>query len=274
MTATCPRVPNRVLMLRESRGLLDMIRLPVTLGQPLRRRQNIGRGRRVIVLPGFGAGDRAMAPLRAYLRLHGFEAEGWGLGRNLAGLDKRHDPSEISWDLDLDRPYRGEAGVPYLCDLMAARVRERCHELGVTVSLVGWSLGGSIAREVARDLPDLVDHVVTLGSPVIGGPKYTRAAESFRQRGMDLDWIEAEVEKRNARPLTSPVSAIVSRSDGIVGFDAAHDLRQANTRYIVEDVSHLGMGYNVRTLRRVVEELVLRLETANPERVTGSQDRH
>ncbi|MBY8964746.1 alpha/beta fold hydrolase [Algiphilus sp. NNCM1] len=248
--------PASALAWREARALADLATLPFRLaGTALRRPHALGNGRRVIVLPGFGGGDRAMAPMRTYLRLHGFQAEGWGLGRNLAGLDRPHDPAEISWGLDLNRPYRGEGGVPHLCDLMTARVRKRAEVYGAPIALVGWSLGGTIAREVARDLPGRVDQVVTLGAPVIGGPKYTRAAKVFRRRGMDLDWIEAEVARRNARPIRCPVTAIVSPTDGIVGFHSTRDPHHADARYIEADVSHTGMGINGRTLRLVVEAL-------------------
>lgn len=248
--------PPAALMWRELRVLRDLAVLPGTLAQPWLRRRQLGQGRTVIVLPGFGGGDGSMAPLRTYLRLHGFRAEGWGLGRNLAGLDQAYDPSTIHWEVGVRHADRGEGGVLFLAQQMAERVTARARQLGTTVSLVGWSLGGTIAREVARDHPDVVDHVVTLGSPVQGGPKYTRAADRLRSRGLDLEWIEAEVAMRNRRPILRPVSAIISPSDGVVGFAAARDpLAPASTRYIQEDVAHISMGLHPRVLRRVVEEL-------------------
>ena len=72
------------------------------------------------------------------------------------------------------------------------------------VRLIGWSLGGYLAREAARERPDLVHQVITLGSPVVGGPKYTLVAEAYRRRGIDLDEVEAQVAARNSVPLRTP----------------------------------------------------------------------
>ncbi|SNC66017.1 hypothetical protein SAMN04487881_1466 [Marinobacter sp. es.048] len=248
-----PPVSLRAL---ELRAAADAAALPIwMLKVAARKVPDVGNGRSVFVLPGFGAGDRAMAPLRYYLHRHGFKPEGWGLGVNKAGLDLDHDPKNISWALTIDREIRGETGVPYLCDLMVERIKGFCRENGTRVSLIGWSLGGTIAREVARDLPELVDHVVTLGSPVIGGPKYTGAASYLAGRGLDLDWIEAEVERRSLIPLKPPISAIVSKTDGVVDWSAAVLPGDQKTRYITEDVAHLGMGINRRVMELVVREL-------------------
>lgn len=241
----------------ELRALGDLARLPRTLASTYwRRPQTLGQGRTVVVLPGFGADDRSMWPLRHYLRRYGFDSRGWGLGRNLAGLDRPHRLQDVSWGLSYAGPYRGEAGVPWLCDLMVQTVRDLVDAEGAPVSLVGWSLGGTIAREVARDLPGVVDQVVTLGSPVIGGPKYTRAAATLQRKGLNLDWIEAQVDQRNRTPLPCPVSAIVSPTDGVVDLSAAVCPQQANTRYHYVDAAHLGLGLNAAVLEIVVRELV------------------
>ena len=138
---------------------------------------------------------------------------------------------------------------------MVERVSRFCEEHSTTASLVGWSLGGTIAREVARDLPQYVDQVITLGAPVIGGPKYTSAAGLLSRRGLNLDWIELEVERRNQKPIKPPVSAIISRTDGIVDWSASILANDSTTRYITTDVSHLGMGINRRVMELVLQEL-------------------
>jgi pimeloyl-ACP methyl ester carboxylesterase len=73
---------------------------------------------------------------------------------------------------------------------------------GTPVTLIGWSLGGVIVREVARDHPDLVRELITLGTPVLGGPKYTRVGALFGKReSIDLDRLEQEIHERNLRPI-------------------------------------------------------------------------
>ena len=240
----------------EYRAALDLFTLPFRMTQlSWTRTENVGQGRRVCVLPGFGAGDRSMYPMRFFLERHGFKTFGWGLGVNRAGMDRPHDPAEVSWVTDIPTPYNGEGGVPHLCDLMVERIKASHAEHGEKITLVGWSLGGTIAREVARDLPEIVDHVVTLGSPLIGGPKYTAAAPLMARRGLDLDWIEKESNKRNQIPLKCKASAIFSPTDGVVDVSASQIPEDEVTQYIQRDVSHLGMGINSEILEAVLEAL-------------------
>ncbi|MGB8328826.1 MAG: hypothetical protein WCE62_01770 [Polyangiales bacterium] len=94
-----------------------------------------------IVLPGLFASDTSTATLRAFLRSRGYNALGWGLGRN---------------------PGFGTG----LLDAMVALTQAEFRRSGRPVSLVGWSLGGVYARETARKAPDAVRCVITLGSPI------------------------------------------------------------------------------------------------------------
>lgn len=237
------RGPDPSLAWRESRALLDAGRMLPLLLRP-RRAGRAARPRHVIVLPGFGAGDGATWPLRRFLAGLGHRVEGWGLGVNKAGLDILHTLADLSpgWAPEPIARYRNEGSVPMLCDRMVARVRDRGTPGPVT--LVGWSLGGVVAREVARDLPDQVEEVVTLGTPVRGGPKYTRAAALFRRRGMDLDWIERGVARRESRPIQARITAIVSPTDAVVGHAAAYDLHSPRVRHVEIDAAHLGLCFN------------------------------
>lgn len=211
----------------------------------------------VTVIPGFGANDASMWPLRHFLNKHGFAAEGWGLGLNLGGrgqIETLHQLSE-NWDVDRNHPHNGEGEVPYLCDQMRERVEARSEKLGRSISLIGWSLGGYIAREVARDLPDHVDRVVTLGSPVVGGPKYTRTAALFEKRNFDLDWLEAETLRRFDKPIQQPITAIYSKTDGVVGWQAARDTYSPNVTHIEVKCSHMALGVNAKVMNHVLEAL-------------------
>jgi pimeloyl-ACP methyl ester carboxylesterase len=126
-----------------------------------------------MVIPGFGADDRYTWPLRTYLKSLGYATTGWGLGTNRAGLNMPHSLGDVHprWKLQTKSPYRGEAGVPYVIDRLIDRVDEVYEESKQPIALVGWSLGGYMAREVARDRPAQISQVITLGTPVIGGPK-------------------------------------------------------------------------------------------------------
>ena len=119
-------------------------------------------GEPVMVVPGFGFGDLAMTALRRQLRKAGFTDLKWGLGTNKGDV-----PSLL----------------PRLIDQLERAVA--AHEQ--PIRLVGWSLGGYLAREAARERPDLVNQVITLGSPIKGGPKYTAAASAYKWLGWDLD---------------------------------------------------------------------------------------
>ncbi|MGB5622402.1 MAG: hypothetical protein WBN65_07915 [Gammaproteobacteria bacterium] len=249
--------PKRSALLLESRTAIDLARMLVPLIGAQLRPGNLRDASHVIVVPGFGSDDRYTAPLRHYLNRLGFRAEGWGLGKNQAGVDLPHTLDDLSptWEFTPRANYAGEASVPYLCDRLIDRVRERHRALGQPISLIGWSLGGYLAREAARDLPDIVERVITMGTPTVGGPKYTAAAPFFRKRGMDLDWIEEEIRGRESRPIRQPITAIFSRSDGVVSWQASIDRYSENVRHVEVRAPHLGMGFNPTIWRHIVAAL-------------------
>lgn len=249
--------PRRSALWLETRTAVDLARMVAPLLSAHIRPRPARGGSHVIVIPGFGSDDRYTRPLRHYLKRLGFAAEGWGLGKNLAGIDLPHELDDLSprWQVSRKEDYRGEGSVPFLCDRVVERVQERQAEIDLPITLIGWSLGGYIARETARDLPGLVDRVITFGSPTIGGPKYTAAAPFFRKRGMDLDWIEEEVAKREVRPIQQPITAIYSKSDAVVSWQAAIDHHSDNVQHIEVRASHLGMGFNPTIWSHVVSAL-------------------
>jgi hypothetical protein len=189
-----------------------------------------GVGGPVLVLPGFGASDASTAVLRAFLRRIGFDAQGWGLERNHGDV------------LALLEPVR-EA------------VRRFAERAGAPVQLVGWSLGGVLARETARDASDAVRQVITLGTPVVGGPKYTQVGARYTRLGYDLDALEATVEARHREPITVPVTAIYSRADGIVAWRACIDPWTSGVEHVEVGSTHLGLGFDPDVYRIVAERL-------------------
>ena len=189
-----------------------------------------GDGEPVLVFPGFGGGDGSTALLRRYLRYLGYSVTGWGLGTN-----------------------RGN--VPELLETLVETVAEGARVAGQPLRLLGWSLGGYLAREVARELPDSVDRVITLGSPVVGGPRYTLTAPIYRLTGADFDAIDAAIRERERVPLRVPVTAIYSKRDGIVNWEACIDHVSDCVEHIEVDASHLGMGANPNVMKLVAEKI-------------------
>lgn len=211
----------------------------------------------VMVLPGFGANDLSTAPLRRFLSLKGYSCEGWGLGLNTGGRGLVQSVDEVSdrWQFDRARAQVIDVEVPALCDVFFAHLERRVEALQSPISLIGWSLGGYIAREAARELPDCVTQVITLGSPVNGGPKHTSIAPVFKLRGVNLDLIEDTIEERAEKPITVPVTAIYAKRDGVVSEYAAIDRHSPNVRHIGMSASHIGLGLNAKVWNEILHTL-------------------
>ncbi|MEM7097832.1 MAG: alpha/beta fold hydrolase [Pseudomonadota bacterium] len=187
-----------------------------------------GNGSTVLVWPGFGAGNTSTAFLRGYLSFLGYQAKGWEIGTN-------------------------DGDVLKLLDILLEYTEQQARTGPVT--LVGWSLGGYLAREVARDLPEQVKRVVTLGSPVIGGPKYTTVAPYFNARGQSLDEIERLVDERYEVPIQQPITAIYSRFDGVVAWQACIDELSPGVEHVQILSTHTGLGFSPEALLIIANRL-------------------
>ncbi|HYP48121.1 MAG TPA: alpha/beta hydrolase [Thermoleophilaceae bacterium] len=184
--------------------------------------------RAVLVLPGFAADDASTLPLRAFLRRLGYSVVGWGFGRN------RGDVAEL---------------VPRVASL-ALEVGER-H--GEPVHLIGQSLGGVLAREVARDHPQAVAQVLTLGTPVVGGPAFTALHRRYPAR--EIAEIDATIRERNRVPISVPITAIYSKRDGIVNWQACLDTSNPRATNVEVGSSHFGMGIDPAVWRLAAQLL-------------------
>jgi pimeloyl-ACP methyl ester carboxylesterase len=224
------RPPARWELLRETRVVLEFVGLKLELRR-LTASAPRGNGEPVVVVPGFATDDSWTARLRGFLAAIGYDATGWGLGRNSGNVAK-------------------------LIPAVIGKTGQVADESGAKVRLVGGSLGGYLVREAARERPDLVDRVITLGAPVVGGPSYTASAPMYLRRGYDLEEIKEAVLERELRPIGVPVFALFSRADGVVAWRACID-RFANPRVEHHEVrsSHLGMVNSPRVFDRVAELL-------------------
>jgi dienelactone hydrolase len=217
-------IPDQFSRIRELRVVREPMRL--ALNALSVSRQPRGEGRHVVVLPGFGTNDSSTVIMRAYLSRLGYKVSGWGLGVNTGQV-----AAQLQQTLD--------------------NVEQRHRNVGERVSLVAWSLGGVIAREVARDRPELVGSVVTFGTPLYG-PRHT--ATSMSQQSPRRDAIEEQILQRSSRPITRPVTSIYSRNDGVVSWQACVDPDPATNNVEVQS-SHFGLGIDPDVLKVVAKAL-------------------
>lgn len=188
-----------------------------------------GDGHAVIVYPGFLASDLSTRPLRRLLRRLGHDVHGWGQGRNLGARAATLDQA-------------------------LAQVQALHAKTGRRISLVGWSLGGLYAREVAKRAPAAVRAVVSLGSPFTGPRDANRASRTYQrlQRGHAAAPIRHE-ELHAAPPC--PTTSIFSRTDGIVAWPCSVQTPGAQAESIEVRASHLGMGVNPFALYALADRL-------------------
>jgi pimeloyl-ACP methyl ester carboxylesterase len=221
--------PPAFHMLLEGRLAAEASRVMLQL--PLLRMQLPHGEGDVLVLPGFMADDTMTWLLRQFLGGLGYRAHGWGLGVNRGPL------------------------LPYI-DRIVPRLINLIEKSGSTPSLVGWSRGGVLAREVARDRPDLVRSIVTLGSPVRGGVHGTRiGAWVSRTTGITPEQISRTLAERQRRPIEVPITAIYSRTDGVVSWQACRDELTEGLVHEEVDSSHMGLVANVEVFRRIARAL-------------------
>ncbi|MFT7220374.1 MAG: esterase/lipase [Candidatus Azotimanducaceae bacterium] len=218
--------PHLGLTLLEGRVIGEAGALLLTMPL-LRMHAKKGMGEPVVVLPGFMADDRSTRMLRHFLTQIGYDAKPWGLGINRLPL------------MQLLPALR--QGVESLVDASGQKAR-----------LVGWSRGGILARELARDYPELIERVITIGSPVKGGVGASAIGRWVQQEtGMTREQMAAFAETRNHKPINVPVRAIYSRSDGVVAWKACIDDVTDDVEHFEVISSHVGLGSNVEVFRLI-----------------------
>jgi pimeloyl-ACP methyl ester carboxylesterase len=221
------KAPNPLLLMLEGRAFWEYAALVASA--PWLARVPPGDGHPVIVFPGLVASDVTTLPLRLYLRSIGYAPYRWDQGFNLGPRD----------------------GVLEACRDM---LRDVADKHGEPVSLVGWSLGGVYARELAKELAPLVRTVVTLGTPFAGHPRATNAWRVFELvSGQRAPGPDVLARIRQAPPV--PTTSIYSRSDGIVNWRCCLNEAAPHTENIELHASHVGMGLNPLTMYAVADRL-------------------
>jgi len=221
------RAPQGNKILKESLTILQVPRLALRTPSLLFRTKR-GTKQPVLFLPGLKAGDASNAPMRSFLKQKNFKAYGWGLGTNNGDV---------------------EGQLP----AVIARAEELFDRSEEPIALVGWSLGGVIAREVARERPELISQVITYGTPVVGGPLYTSVSGVYSPAERVL--IAERIAERNQIPIDVPITAMYSKRDGIVAWRACIDDFSPDITMIEITSTHVGMGIDPDVWQIVSERL-------------------
>ena len=224
------KAPGAFLLALEGRAPWE---LGATLASfPLLRGAPRGDGHAVVVFPGLAASDLSTLPLRAFLAERGYQPNGWQLRFNLG-------------------PHGG------VLERSLDRVREIRRASGRKVSLVGWSLGGIYAREIAKLAPDDVRCVITLATPFTGNPRANNAWRIYElASGHSLDDLDEIQRVRETPPV--PTTALFSRSDGIVAWPCCVQEPGREAESIEVTASHIGMGVNPFAWYAIADRLAQR----------------
>lgn len=233
-----PRVkpPNRLYTLLEWRALIELGLLPVSW--PWLQSTPRGDGHPVLLLPGFAAGDATLRPLAGFLRTRGYAVETWGLGQN-RGFNRK------------------------FVTALEQKLRFMHHKAGRKVSVIGWSLGGVFAFDLAHRLPDLVRGVYSLGSPMRLNPTQVEAPLAvkvlYRWLAHPLGPV-AHMAMARARlleqPPTMPSACIYSATDGVIPAHAAViENASAQHENLPVPGSHLGLGVNPMVMWMLADRL-------------------
>jgi pimeloyl-ACP methyl ester carboxylesterase len=223
-------LPGALLLTEPPRAGIDLAALLATW--PLLATARRGDGHPVLVLPGLLTGDPSTVLLRGVLRALGHHVSGWSLGTN-----------------------RGATG-RVVRDLRA-RLDRLHRESGRRVSLVGWSLGGVYAQELARARPGSVRGLVTLGTPFLRYPPWVRTLSQLVDQGARLapgtggfarPWSEAG-------SLRVPATSVLTRSDGIVDWTACRYPPGRHRENVEVRGSHLGLAHNPAVLWLLADRL-------------------
>ncbi len=196
------------------------------------RNKNKGDNHPVLVLPGFMASDLSTGPLRKFVNKLGYKAIGWNLGRNKAEVET--------------------------LEILIDKVEKIYQKCGRKVSLIGWSLGGVYARQIAKASPDLIRQVITLGSPFGGiqAPNNASWLYNLISEGKRVVDLDPELLADLPKPAPVPTTAIYSKEDGIVAWETCLEAVEDEWHQNIQvRGSHIGLGINPAVLKIIADRL-------------------
>lgn len=231
MAAAMAKPPHPFWTLTEGRAIFEFGAFGL-LRRPMRNLPK-GDGHPVLVLPGFMASDRSTRPMRRLFADLDYTPYGWGLGRNVKFNEKRErEMSELVEQIYADH--------------------------GEKLSIVGWSLGGVFARELAKMHPDIVRTVISLGSPINNDRRHSAPSRLFEAINGKQTQPEAEGRYRDlesAPPV--PTTSILTKTDGVVSWRGSVQCPSKGemTENIIVPASHVGLGVNPLVMVAVADRL-------------------
>lgn len=191
-----------------------------------------GNGQPVLAIPGFLSSDVNMGSMRRFLSRLNYTPYKWSRGINTG---KKED-------------------IPFLEQRLGSIYEKHQQK----VDIIGWSLGGIYARELAKKHPHLVNQVITVGSPFMGIDKPNNATRFFnllngkRRSEEDINWINTIAE-----PTPVKTTSLYSKKDGIVQWQYCLDPIEDQQRKNFEvNCSHIGMPHHKSVLKVIAEVLV------------------
>lgn len=200
-----------------------------------------GQGRHVLVIPGLMSDDLSTRLMRKTIDLAGYRSHGWRLGRNIG-------------------PTRAAI------EGIVRRLEDLANRQGGPIPVVGWSLGGLFARDLAMLRPHLVDRVITMGSPVntihkrqSSGAEVHDLFEAKHLPSYSLDQWRTHHENP-----VQPITSIFSKSDGIVQWKTACVDDGPRAENVEVFGSHFGLGANATVVHVVLNRLAVSVDDWQP----------
>ena len=225
--------PSFIKVALEARTIIEAAGF--ALSYPILQAAPKGDSHPVMVLPGYMGGDGTTKLLRTFLKSRNYRAYGWDLGRNLGQYS------------DLQTGCNNE---------IVDRLKHIYQEHGEKVSLIGWSLGGVYARELARLHPDLVRSVITLGSPFAGDMRANHVTWLFEKTsGFKLQQMEGSLRKKMSIPPSVPTTSFFSKTDGITAWECCIEIEDETTENIEVPSSHCGLGHHPFVMWAIADRL-------------------
>ena len=237
-------IPSKALLSVELIRAFYEYGLGCILSVPLQFISPKGNGQPVMVIPGLGTTDTSTQYVRNFLSGIGYTPYSWGLGRNIGpkfGIDK-------------------------LLRQLTERVRDISNlSGGQRVTIIGWSLGGIYAREISKLVPDLVEQVITLGTPFKGDYSGTNATFLYEMLSKDKSHKDPGIIKRIGTAPPVPFTSLYSKTDGVVHWTCSIEDESPIAENIeIPGASHLGLGHNPICMYVIANRLAQQQETWSP----------